>query len=245
MNKIDWSDKDWKKFLTEYRDQMWLPDTVKKYAKWLNLKQGMKVADIGCGLGFLGLTYWKYFGRNGVYCGIDISANLINEAKDISKKWAKQGEAIFQVGDAYNLDLEDNSFDLVMCQTLLMHLDKPIKAITEMKRILKPGGTIFCMEPDNLSTTVNPNYSSYEKLTLEEQLVNYKINFYRFKGKKKQKLGDHTIGNKLHMLLHKSSFTEIDLRKKRPCYLSGSSLFGRVEELSYKTNRRNTKWKRN
>lgn len=213
MNEIDWSDKYWKKFLTLYRDKMWLPDTIRKYAKWLNLKQGMKVADIGCGLGFLGSIYWKYFGKNGTYWGVDISANLIKEAEEISKKWAKKGKAIFQVGDAYNLDLKDNSFDMVMCQTLLMHLDKPMKAISEMKRILKPGGTVFCMEPDNLSDNlVRVNSNSTEEIPLEEQLINYKYHYYRLKGKKQLKLGDQTIGRKLQMLLFKAGFVDTDVR---------------------------------
>jgi ubiquinone/menaquinone biosynthesis C-methylase UbiE len=213
MNQIDWSDMYWKKFLSLYRDKMWCPDTIRKYAKWLNLKQGVKVADIGCGLGFLGSIYWKYFGRNGMYYGVDISANLIKEAEEMSKKWAKKGKAIFQVGDAYNLDLKDNSFDMVMCQTLLMHLDKPMKAISEMKRILKPGGTIFCMEPDILSDNlIRVNSNSTIKTSLKEQLINYKFHYYRLKGKKKLKLGDQTIGKKMQMLLFKAGFVDTDVR---------------------------------
>ena len=99
-----------------------------------------------------------------------------------------------------------------MCQMLLMHLDKPERAIAEMKRILKPGGTIFCTEPDNYSSSLQEGFFSGLELSLEEQLVEHKINYYRFKGKKKLKLGDHTIGNKLPKLYHQAGFRDINIR---------------------------------
>ncbi len=209
---IEWSDKNWKKLIIEQRKRMWLPDTVEKFAKWIELKSGMKVADIGCGLGYLGWTYWEYFGENGSYTGVDVSKKLIKEAEDLSEKWAENGKVKFKVGDAYNLDFEDNSFDLVMCQTLLMHLDKPEKAIAEMKRIVKPGGTLFCMEPDNYSNSLLVGFSSLPELTLAEQLIKHKIYYYSSEGRKKLKRGDKTIGNKLPMLFHEACLVDIDIR---------------------------------
>jgi ubiquinone/menaquinone biosynthesis C-methylase UbiE len=210
--KIEWSDKTWKEIIIEQRKRMWLPDTVKKLAKWLNLKPGMMVADIGCGLGYLGWTYWKYFGNNGSYTGVDLSEKLIKEAKDISEEWANGGKAYFQTGDAYKLDLKDNSFDAVMCQTLLMHLENPEKAISEMFRILKPSGTILCKEPDNYSNSLMQGFSTLPDITLEEQLIIHKIRFYYIKGRKKLKRGDAAIGIILPMLLHKAGFINIDIR---------------------------------
>lgn len=210
--KIEWSDKNWKKFIIEQRKRMWLPDTVEKLAKWLDLKQGMKVADIGCGLGYLGWTYWHYFGNNGSYTGIDISEKLIDEAKEISKEWAKGGEINFQVGDVYKLNIEDNTFDVVMCQTLLMHLDKPEQALSEMFRILIPGGIVLCKEPDNYSSGLMQGFSTLSSTSLEEQLTYHKIRYYLTKGRKLLNKGDNTIGNKLPMLLFKAGFTDIDIR---------------------------------
>lgn len=211
--KVNWSDKKWKQFIIEQRKHMWLPDTVEKLAKWLDLKAGTKVADIGCGLGYLGFTFWPYFGRNGLYCGIDVSDDLIQEAEELSSQWATEGQVDFRTGDAYKLDLADNSFDVVMCQTLLMHLGNPEKAIREMKRVLKPGGTIFCAEPDNLTHSTEASFNSALDETIEEKLLRYKTFYFGFKGRKKLKFGDNTIGNKLPMLLHQAGFEEIDIRK--------------------------------
>ena len=210
--KIEWSDKTWKEFIVEQRKRMWLPDTIEKLAKWLELRPRMNVADIGCGLGYLGWTYWKYFGEKGFYIGVDVSEKLIEEAKEISTNWAKGGVAEFKVGDAYKLEFDDNTFDIVMSQTLLMHLEKSEKAISEMYRILKPGGTILCKEPDNYSSGLMQGYSTFPRVTLEEQLINHKFRYYYILGRKKLKRGDAAIGSKLPILLHKAGFSDIDIR---------------------------------
>jgi len=211
--KIEWANKNWKKFIIEQRKRMWLPDTVEKFAKWFGLKPGMNVADIGCGLGYLGWTYWKHYGKNGSYTGVDISEKLIKEAKEISDDWAKGGKADFLVGDVYNLQFGDSTFDVVMCQTLLMHLDTPEDAISEMFRILKPGGTILCKEPDNYSSGLLQGFSTLPDTPLDVQIIYHKIRYYHTKGRKLLNLGDNTIGNKLPKLLHEVGLIDIDIRK--------------------------------
>jgi len=47
------------------------------------------------------------------------------------------------VGDAHNLPFEDNSFKFILCTEVLEHLHTPHQAISEMKRVLQPGGTLI------------------------------------------------------------------------------------------------------
>ncbi len=47
------------------------------------------------------------------------------------------------VGDAHTLTFKDNSFEFILCTEVLEHLHTPQKAIDEMKRVLKPGGTLI------------------------------------------------------------------------------------------------------
>ena len=156
--KVDWSKGKWKDMLIDQRKFMWKDDTLDKLVKWLKLRQGMTAVDVGCGLGYLGYTYWPHFGKGGTYFGVDQSKGLIKEATLLSKKWAKGGKAKFIQADAYNLPFPDNFTDWVMCQVILMHLEKPKKALEEMVRIVKPGGLIMCNEPDNLSTMLSKPY---------------------------------------------------------------------------------------
>ena len=77
---IDWAKGIWRKNLFGPRRFMWSPDAVDNYAAWMDLNQGMTAVDVGCGLGYLGYTYWPYFGQGGTYIGIDKSDDLLSEA---------------------------------------------------------------------------------------------------------------------------------------------------------------------
>jgi len=210
--KIDWSKDEHRKHIIEERKFLWREDSIELYAKWIGLKAGMTGVDVGCGLGYLGWTFWKYFGNGGKYIGIDISEKLISEAKEISDDWIKRDSVEFLVGDVYALPLPDNSVDFVMCQTLLMHLEEPEKAIAEMKRIVKPGGIVICMEPDNLSNSMKVSYNSVNQFSVEELLLIHKVQFCWVEGRKKLGEGDWGIGSKLPKLMSDAGLKNIDIR---------------------------------
>jgi ubiquinone/menaquinone biosynthesis C-methylase UbiE len=73
--------------------------------------------------------------------GIGIEAAVIERAREHA---SKQGvsNARFQVGDIYDLSFPDGSFDAVFIHTVLEHLTKPLKALTEVWRVLKRGGVV-------------------------------------------------------------------------------------------------------
>lgn len=54
-----------------------------------------------------------------------------------------EGKGVDVVADAHALPMEDNTFDTILCTEVLEHLHTPAKAISEMKRVLKPGGTLI------------------------------------------------------------------------------------------------------
>jgi ubiquinone/menaquinone biosynthesis C-methylase UbiE len=54
-----------------------------------------------------------------------------------------QGVSIeLHVGDVYALQFPDASFDVVHAHQLLQHLSEPVRALTEMRRVLRPGGIV-------------------------------------------------------------------------------------------------------
>jgi ubiquinone/menaquinone biosynthesis C-methylase UbiE len=191
---------------------MWFEDTRDKFAVWLGLKPGMTAVDVGCGLGFMGSAYWSYFGEGGCYLGLDISFKLVQDATKGAKDWALHGEAYFITGDAYKLPFSDDFADLVMCQTLLMHLEQPEFALAEMIRVAQPGGLILCQEPDNLSSALVKYYSSLPELNLEEQLLCKKVALICNKGRIKLGQGDNSIGTKIPRMMKKLGLTEIGIR---------------------------------
>ena len=54
--------------------------------------------------------------------------------------WVGLPDATLMQGSAESLPFTDNSFDVVSCLQVLEHLKEPDKAISELKRVLKPGG---------------------------------------------------------------------------------------------------------
>ena len=212
MHKKDWSEEHLRKLIIEQRQFMWRDDTIEMYSKWMNLVHGMKVIDVGCGLGYLGWTYWKYFGKGGEYIGVDRSFKLLQEASDLSNDWAVGGAALFSAGDAYKLPFPDNYADCTICQTLLMHLEFPDKALAEMVRVTRPGGLIMCKEPDNITATIAGFYSSTGSLSDREILENHKIMLLYSRGRKKLGYGDMAIALRVPKLMADAGLINIDSR---------------------------------
>lgn len=211
-NKRDWSKDYLREMLVHQRRFMWFEDTLDKFSAWLKLRQGMTVIDVGCGLGYLGYAYWPYFGRDGRYIGIDQSDELLRDAREASREWAHDGEAEFMRGDAYKLPFADNFADVVMCQTLLMHLDRPEAVLAEMIRVAKPGGTVVCFEPDNLSAMLAHPFHSLPEFDLDEILLMTKIKFISYKGSLELGDGDFNIGSKVPHMMKLGGLAEIDIR---------------------------------
>ena len=103
-----------------------------------------RVLDIGTGTGFLSIMLAE-MGYEVV--GLDISEEMLKRA---NKKAMDRGvELEFKLGDAENLPFETGSFDAIVNRAVLWTLPDPKKALTEWRRVLKPGGRLcfFLHEP--------------------------------------------------------------------------------------------------
>lgn len=102
--------------------------------------RGLKVLEIGCGLG----TDGARFAQAGAdYTGIDLTEAAIGLARTRFEISGLRGE--FRVADAENLDFADASFDRVYSHGVLHHTPDTARAIREIHRVLKPGGRAFVM----------------------------------------------------------------------------------------------------
>jgi len=103
-----------------------------------NYNGGKKVLEIGCGRGSLSC----YFSDAGYDCTlVDISENVIEVARKIFE--VNDLNATFVVGDANNLELSDDTFDVIYSIGLLEHFEDIETPIKEQIRVLKPGGIWF------------------------------------------------------------------------------------------------------
>lgn len=212
MPQKDWVSKALKEHLISYRKHLWTDEQIKRIAKWAKFEPNKSVLDVGCGLGYLGYLFSPYF-KQGSYQGIDISTKLLEDAEVNFSKMDLGIDYHFEEGDCYNLQFEDNSFDFVMCQTVLMHLEFPQKALDEMYRVLIPGGTMLCLEPDNSTSEVKENYCSVHEYTIDEKMLIKRVALHRIAGQKILKRGDWGLGTKLPELFYKSGLSEIDMKQ--------------------------------
>ncbi|HEU5317404.1 MAG TPA: methyltransferase domain-containing protein [Chloroflexota bacterium] len=102
------------------------------------LKPGMRLLDCGCGPGTITVGFAQRVAPGDVV-GIDIRPNVVEQARGLA---AERGIAnvTFDVGSVYQLPYPDAAFDAAFASALLQHLDSPVDALKEMRRVLKPGG---------------------------------------------------------------------------------------------------------
>jgi len=99
---------------------------------------GKRVLDIGCGGGFLA----EEFARDGfVVTGIDPAAHSINAAKRHAATTSL--EIDYRIGKGETLPFADGAFDIATCCDALEHVDDYVQVVSEITRILKPGGVFF------------------------------------------------------------------------------------------------------
>lgn len=96
----------------------------------------VKIADIGCGAGFLA----NYLALNfSEVNGLDASKSSL----EVAKKMDETKKVNYTHGDAYKLPYADASMDVVCAMDFLEHVEEPKRVVAECARILKPGGLFF------------------------------------------------------------------------------------------------------
>jgi ubiquinone/menaquinone biosynthesis C-methylase UbiE len=129
--------------------------------KWLLKNVKNKVfLDYACGEGLNAIKVAK-MGAS-ISIGIDISDVSIKIADELAKKNKVSDICFFLQSDCENTELPENSIDIIICSGMLHHLDLTF-AFPELRRILKPGGKIICIE----ALSVNPLIQLYRNMTPE------------------------------------------------------------------------------
>jgi ubiquinone/menaquinone biosynthesis C-methylase UbiE len=98
--------------------------------------------DVACGPGTFALALAP---RVGLARGIDLTEELLRRARQ-SQVESNILNAAFDRGDAEQLPYPDTAFDLVTCQCSLHHMSKPVLALKEMVRVMKPEGRLAIID---------------------------------------------------------------------------------------------------
>jgi len=104
-----------------------------------NVNSEAVVIDVACGTGLISESLSA---KSKQVVGVDMSENMIAQA-NIKKKEKGLDNISYKVEDAYNLSFDENKYDIAVCVNALHNMQQPEKALSEMKRVLKPGGKLI------------------------------------------------------------------------------------------------------
>jgi ubiquinone/menaquinone biosynthesis C-methylase UbiE len=116
---------------------------VRRYLDPL-LFAGAQILDVGCGPGTI-LRAATAAGKRASGTGVDVGPARVRQAKE---KHADNRRLQFQRGDVQELEFESGSFDVVYARMLLQYVADKEKAVAEMVRVCKPGGTVLIQDLD-------------------------------------------------------------------------------------------------
>lgn len=106
----------------------------------VSLQRRQRVLDIAAGSGLVTLAAARSVGPDGVVVGVDLSSRMMQLARTRAYD-NKIENTHFAQADAEALSFLDRSFDAVVCALGLMLFPQSGKALSEIRRVLKPGGT--------------------------------------------------------------------------------------------------------
>lgn len=106
---------------------------------------GARILDVGCGTGEVAIRLAETFP------GVEIvGVDLVETHLHLARKAAARigGRVSFQVGNGFELEFEDASFDLAVCRHVLQAVPHPERIVAEMIRVTRPGGRLHLLVED-------------------------------------------------------------------------------------------------
>lgn len=158
---------------------------------------GSLVLEAGCGVGAQTVTVAGKSPEASIV-SIDVSEESVAEARS---RVEAAGLTNVEIREAniFDLPFDDATFDHVFVCFVLEHLADPVAALTALRRVLKPAGTITVIEGDHGSTFFHPANA------VADQAVGCLVELQRLAG------GDALIGRRLHPLLRAAGFRDVSV----------------------------------
>jgi ubiquinone/menaquinone biosynthesis C-methylase UbiE len=194
--------------LSDLRDDWWNSDYLELVADRLQLGAIEKALDVGCGHGHWGQRILPFLSSTAQLEGVDQEIAWAEKATSRLEGTPLAARCHYRQSDAASLPYPDASFDLVTCQTLLMHVPDPGLCLAEMFRVLRPGGRLLAAEPSNISNLFSTD-SVNRALSLEQLADLARFFFACSRGKARLGRGDDCIADVLPGLMESAGFSDI------------------------------------
>lgn len=153
--------------------------------------------EAGCGTG----AQTVILARNNPavhFVSIDVSRASLERARAAVER-ENLANVRFEEADVFRLQFPDAAFDAVFVCFVLEHLAEPLRAMAELKRVLRPGGTITVIEGDHGSAYFHPDSE------LARKAIQCLVDLQKRDG------GDALIGRRLYPLMAQAGFSDIEV----------------------------------
>ena len=182
------------RLMGQFRVQVW------------QLEQPCRLVEFGCGTGKMGLKLLPLLPQGSSYTGFDESAALLVKALEVWENYPWQ--PVFYQGSIYHAPFRNDSFDIALTHTVLMHVPNVNQILLEMVRVTRDGGMCISCEANRNAHTA---LLHIEEINNQEQ-VPLDL-FQTMNAAIRRKTGvDHNIGVKMPVLMHRAGLMNIQAR---------------------------------
>jgi ubiquinone/menaquinone biosynthesis C-methylase UbiE len=192
------------------RDFWWNDDFLDLMAERWGLADVRRVLDVGCGAGHWARQILPRCHPDATLLGIDREPAWISLARSLGTSFPGGQRATFECGDATALGAHGSDFDLVTCQTVLIHLADPARAVVEMAARLRPDGLLAVAEPNNLVGALVGDSLDVEA-SMEARLARLRFQWICETGKRNLGLGDNSLGDRVPELFARAGLVDIQV----------------------------------
>ena len=145
-------------------------DTVAELLHWDSTwEAGSLILEAGCGVGAQTRTI-ALKNPESTFVSVDLSATSLAKAKESINELNIENVE-FELTDILNLPYKNNHFDHVFVCFVLEHLSQPVEALRELKRVLKPQGTLTVIEGDHASTYFHPDSEVAQRCNIKRAVM--------------------------------------------------------------------------
>ncbi len=136
---------------TASRDHWWNADYLDLLQRRHDLRACRRVLELGAGIGHWSAVLMERCAPDAAFTLVDREEAWVGE---LGRRFAARPNLTIIRADVADLSAVTGPFDLVTCQTLLMHLPDVPALLRQAKRLLVPGGLLLAAEPNNLANRI-------------------------------------------------------------------------------------------